>query len=130
MIFNGSCLRDILISMSKFSSSRAHLFFVIIWPIFENPHSTTASAWGITTYIANKRWMLLYNTIQSLRRSSTVTGFFTLATAPSISVSRFLIDFFVKYLFAFFNNSSLLSECSLLRNSSRTLLFCELKWFF
>ena len=130
MIFNGSCLWDILISMSKLSSSRAHLFFVIIWPIFENPHSTTASAWGITTYIANKRWMLLYNTIQFLRRSSTVTGFFTLATAPSISVSRFLIDFIVKYLFAFFNNSSLLSECSLLRNSSRTLLFCELKWFF
>ena len=55
-----------------------------------------------------------------------VTVFCTLATACSLSVSSFPIDFFEKCLFAFFNSNLLLSECSFLRNSSRTLLFCEL----
>ena len=66
------------------------------------------------------------DTAQSSSRPSTVTGFFTLPTVPSISVSHFLIDFFVEYLVAFFNNNFLLSDCSFLRNSSQTLLFCEL----
>ena len=85
--------------MSKFSLSRAHLFFVMNWPIFENPHSTTASAWGIITYIASK-YQMATDTTQSLRRSSMVIEFFILAIAPSISVSSFLIELFVKYLFA------------------------------
>ena len=102
-LFNGCCLWDILISMSKLSSSRAHLFFVMIWPIFENPRSTTASAWGIITYIASKRWMFgkTQDTTQSLRRSSRVTGFFTLATTPSISISSFLLRFLCRIFICF-----------------------------
>ena len=98
----------------------------LIWRIFENPCSTTASKWGIITYIASKRQMFgkAPDTTQPSRKSSTVTRFFTLATALSSLISSFLIDFFCK-IFAFLSNNLLLSEFYFLRNSSPTLLFCE-----
>ena len=60
------------------------------------------------------------DTTQSLRRLTMVTGFLTLATVPSISISSFLIGFFEEYLFAFVNNNLLRSECS------GTIIFYEL----
>ena len=112
-LFNGICLWDIVISMSKLSFVIAHPFFLIIWHVWETPDSTIASAWGIITYITSKCWMIgkATDTTQSFRRSWVVIGFSVLPTASSISVPVFLIDFFVEHLFAFYDSGLVLSEC-------------------
>lgn len=119
-IFNGSCLWDILINMAKLSLSRAH-FLSYNLTHFGEPTFDNSLCGEIIMYIASKCQMLgeATNITQSLRRSSIVTGFLFLPTAPSV----FPIDFFVENLFPFFNNDLFLVECSL--NSSRTLLWVD-----
>ena len=73
--------------------------------VFSGPYLET---FHTVTYTANKS-RILHNL---LRRSSTVIVFFTLPNSPSISISIFLIDFFVEYLLAFFNKNLLWNEFS------------------
>ena len=113
--------------MSKLSSSRVNLFFVMDLTHFKKHAFNTRNYHVLRKKCLNTEFFLVhiwtlftqwcifqanveYFTI--LRRSSTVIVFFTLPKAPSISISLFLIDFFVEYLFAFFNENLLRSECS------------------
>ena len=99
--------------MSKLSSSRANLFFVMDLTHFKKHAFNTRNYHILRKKCLNTEFFLVhiwtlftqwcifqanveYFTI--LRRSSTVIVFFTLPNAPSISISLFLIDFFVEYL--------------------------------
>ena len=63
-LVSGSCLCDIVINMSKLSSLRARLFFIMIWPIFWEP--TFNNSFCVRNYHCLERLLVLDNLWEDL----------------------------------------------------------------